>query len=392
MSRKRQIRDMCDSSDSDNDTDEWSEENKTKSIDPRKNSGAAKYNTKYNPSWDKIYPVKPVFCIRCSKKVQCGHQGLRDITVHCNRDSHKKNVTAANKISNISQFFTTSDETSKQVTKAKVMVTNFLVQHNLPLATADHMGPLFKAIFPDSKIASLYASGRTKTSAIINVAIGPHCHAYLVDHCKRHPFSLGIDGSNDTGVDKMNPVTIRIFDISRSKTVTSHFYDMCITSGEHGATASYIFNAVDEKFTEDSMPWLNSLSLSVDNTNSMIGRHNSVASRCIGKNPDTFISGCPCHLAHIAATEANDVFSDDISLNVEDILVDLYYWFDKSSKRKGKLSEYFDFCDQDYQQVLKHVSTRWLLLERCIDRALKKLPSLRSYFLSESFSDASLRG
>ena len=243
------------------------------------------------------------------------------------------------------------------------MVTNFLVQHNLPLATADHMGPLFKAIFLDSKIASLYASGRTKTSAMINVAMGPHCHTHLVDHCKSHPFSLGINGSNDTGVNKMNPVTIRIFDISRSKTVTSHFYDMCITSGEHGATASCIFNAVDEKFAEDSMPWLNSVSLSVDNTNSMIGRHNSVASRCMGKNSDIFISGCPCHLAHIAATKANHAFSDDVGLNVEDILIDLYYWFDKSSKRKGKLSEYFDFCDQDYQQVLKHVSIRWLSLE-----------------------------
>ena len=76
-----------------------------------KNSRAAKYNTKYNPSWGKIYPLKAVpndrhscFCIPCGKKIRCGHQGLRDIKVHCNCDSHKKNVTAANKNSNISQF------------------------------------------------------------------------------------------------------------------------------------------------------------------------------------------------------------------------------------------------------------------------------------------------
>ena len=29
-----------------------------------------------------------------------------------------------------------------------------------------------------------------------------------------------------------------------------------------------------------------------------------------------------------------------------------------------------------------------LLIERCIERALKKLPSLRSYFLSENSTDA----
>ena len=227
MSREKRVRNMymCDSSDSDSDNDsdtdesESSEQNKNNSL--RKNSGAAKYNTNYNPSWGQIYPVKAVpddrhscFCIPCGKKIRCGHQGLRDIKVHCNCDSHKRNVTAAKK-SNISQFFTKSDETSKQVTKAEVMVTNFLVQHN-PLATADHMGLLFKAIFPDSKITSSYASGCTKTSAMINVAMGPHCHSYLVDHCKSHPFSLGIDRSDDTGVNKMNSLTIRIFDISRS--------------------------------------------------------------------------------------------------------------------------------------------------------------------------------
>ena len=48
-------------------------------------------------------------------------------------------------------------------------------------------------------------------------------------------------------------------------------------------------------------------------------------------------------------------------------------WFDKSAKRKGKLTQYFKFCNQDYQAVLKHLSVRWLLLERCMERILKKL-------------------
>ena len=261
MSREKRGKDMCDSSDSDSESDsnESSKQNQNKSL-PKKLSRAAKYNTKYNPSWVKIYPVKAVpndrhscFCIPCGKKIRCGHQGLTDIKKHCDCDSHKRNVTEANK-NNISRFFTNSNETSKAVTKAEVMVTNFLVQHNLPLATADHMGPLFKAIFPDSKIASSYAPGQTKTPAMINVSIGPDCHKYLVDHCKSHPSSLGIDGSNDTGINKMNPVTIRIFDINRSKIVTTHFYDMCITSGKHGARAACIFDAVDKKFADDSMP------------------------------------------------------------------------------------------------------------------------------------------
>ena len=135
------------------------------------------------------------------------------------------------------------------------MVTNFLVQHNLPIATADHLGPLFKAIFPDSQIASKYAAARTKTSAILNIAMGPYCHQSLVQHCQTHPFALGTDGSNDTGLLKMNPVTIRLFDMNISKKVTSHFYDICTTTGEDCGKAYAIFDAIDSKFVEDSVPW-----------------------------------------------------------------------------------------------------------------------------------------
>ena len=75
----------------------------------------------------------------------------------------------------------------------------------------------------------------------------------------------------------MNPVTICIFDFNQSKIVTTHSYDMCVTSGEHGARDACIFDAMDTKFADHLMLWLNSVSLSVKNTNVMIGGHNSVA-------------------------------------------------------------------------------------------------------------------
>ena len=54
----------------------------------------------------------------------------------------------------ISQFFTAASSTSTDVTKAEVMVTNFLIQHNLPIATAGHLGPLFKTISQTAKVLS----------------------------------------------------------------------------------------------------------------------------------------------------------------------------------------------------------------------------------------------
>ena len=126
----------------------------------------------------------------------------------------------------------------------------------------------------------------------------------------------------------------------------------------------------------------------------MVGTCNSVGSRFSEKNPNVFIGGCPCHLADIAASNANDAFSKCIGLNIEDVCVDCYYWFGKSTKHKGKLLKYFDFCDQEYQAVLKRLSVRWLSLEKCAVRVLKKFPSLSEHFsdgrfqrLNEWFSD-----
>ena len=201
------------------------------------------------------------------------------------------------------------------------MVVNFIVQHNLPIATVDHLAQLFKNVFPDSKIAASYASAKTKTFAIINKAFEPYCHSFVVDYCKSNLLSVGHDGSNDTGVQKMNPDSMRIFDIKNFKTVSEHFFSMCLTEGEHAGKASKLFEALEESFEADEIPWNNCASLSIGNTNAMVGKQNSVASRFLQKNPNIFIGGCPCHLAHITASHANDAFSNAISTNVEDVCV-----------------------------------------------------------------------
>ena len=150
------------------------------------------------------------------------------------------------------------------------MVTNFLLQHNLPLATANHLGPLFKSIFTDSKIASSYACTKTKTFTILNEVFAPHCLDYIVQHCKTHPYSVGHDCSNDTGIQKMNPVSIRVFDVKRSKTVRDNFFNMCLTEGKDSIKSSKIIEAIEASFEKEDMPWNNCVALSVDNTNTMV--------------------------------------------------------------------------------------------------------------------------
>ena len=73
-----------------------------------------------------------------------------------------------------------------------------------------------------------------------------------------------------------------------------------------------------------------------------------------------------------------------VSFNVEDLVVDTYFWFDKSTKRKASLAEFCQFCDIEYRQIVKHVSTRWLCLENAVSRVVRQFDGLKSYFLSNS--------
>ena len=198
-------------------------------------------------------------------------------------------------------------------------------------------------------------------------------------------FSLSTDGSNDSDIEKMNPLTVRFYDVNTNCTV-ARFLDMCCTSGRDCGLASTIFNKINSKMMELTVPWSNCVGFSVDNTSMNIGTHNSILSRVLTKNPSCYFMGCPCHIIHNTAHKGGEAFATVTSFDVEDFCVDLFYYFDKSTKRKGALRSYNEFCDQDYRKILKHVNVRWLSLERAIEHALKQFEGLRSYFLTESES------
>ena len=78
--------------------------------------------------------------------------------------------------------------------RAEIKVATAIVKHNIPIAFTDHLSPLMKGIFPDSEIAKNYSSARTKIGAL-----SPFLQNCLVENMKQKPFTISIDGSNDTG-------------------------------------------------------------------------------------------------------------------------------------------------------------------------------------------------
>ena len=126
---------------------------------------------------------------------------------------------------------------------------------------------------------------------------------------KKSCFSIATDGSNDQGLEKMNPVTVRLFDINQHQVVTT-FYDMCLSRS--AATAVGIFSAIITAFENDRISWEKCTSLGVDNTSVNVGKHNSLILEARKKNKNILLTGCPCHMAHNTASKDTKVDNFDV--------------------------------------------------------------------------------
>ncbi|CAK6976674.1 hypothetical protein F7725_018991 [Scomber scombrus] len=182
-----------------------------------------------------------------------------------------------------------------------------MVQHNIPLTFSDHLSPMFTECFPDSKIAQKYSSARTKTTAIINKCITPYLMDELVKYLRDQPFSLAADGSNDTGREKMNPLTVKLWS---SQGVIQRFLDIGLTSGTSCGSAKAILNKMNEVLIGHSIPWANCVALAVDNASVNLGTRNSIKSRVLDQNTSIYVLGCPCHIAHNIAHAGGLVYSE----------------------------------------------------------------------------------
>jgi hypothetical protein len=363
----------------------------------RAKAGSARYKCTFDVEWTKIWPfivkgqnTSCFWCNTCRIESKCTHQGKRDVQRHIDSAGHQSKTKDVVGNSSMKNFVRPSGSSTMsslefQTRRAEVKMAATMAHHNVPIAFSDHLSPLFHQMFPDSEIAKHYSSARTKTSCILNMAMKPYFQSALVSEMKTGPFTLSIGGSNDTGLEKMNPLTVKVYDVNRQR-VEHKFLDMCTTSGKGCGTALGIFGKMDEVLTTHSIPWDNCVALSVDNTSVNLGVRNSLKVHTCKKHSGIYVFGCPCHILHNCASKAGTAFGNSTGFDVQDLCVDAFYWFEYSTNRKGGLESFCIFCDTEYKQVIKYCSTRWLSLESSITRLLRMYEPLKSYFLSNSES------
>ena len=138
-----------------------------------------------------------------------------------------------------------------------------------------------------------------------------------------------------------------------------------------------LFNALAQEFESRNIPWSNVIVYASDTTSVIVEVPNSVLSRLRNKQPKLFSLGCLCHLAALCASAA----LKKLPVSIDNLLIDIFYHFKHSAKRWSEFATIqAEFSDIKPLRVLKHCTTRWLSLERCIKRLLELWLVLLAYF------------
>nr|XP_014348151.1 PREDICTED: uncharacterized protein LOC106704816 [Latimeria chalumnae] len=127
------------------------------------------------------------------------------------------------------------------------------------------------------------------------------------------------------------------------------------------------------------IPWQNCVGLSCNNTSVNVRRHRSLKVHIENSAPKLYTLGYPCHLISLCALKA----ASSLSVNVGEVLIQVFCYLAKSAKWKHLLKEHAEFINVEYRRILKHSGTHWLSMGKCIERVLMIMPALSSFFQSD---------
>ena len=228
-------------------------------------------------------------------------------------------------------------------------------------------------MFPDSAIAKQFGCGRTKTTSIIKGALAPYYHDKVLASMS-NPFSIMMDESNDK-TDKSCIILARVLDSEKGE-VCTRFLDMPIVNI---GNAPNLFEALKTSLSNHDLDFSKAVAFMSDTTNVMKGARSGVQKLIKRENPSLYDVGCICHLANLTIKAG----LESLPIDIDQLFVDVFYHFFHSSKRKQEFHD--NWCSMftsEPQTVLKHCPTRWLSLLRCVERYIRQLDGLISYFLS----------
>lgn len=139
-----------------------------------------------------------------------------------------------------------------------------------------------------------------------------------------------------------------------------------------------MFRCLRKTMDNLQLDWERVSCFSADNANCNFGIKHSLYTNILTLNDSVIKANCNAHILHNSVKSA----LGNLNVDVENIILKIYGHFSVSAKRTETLKDFHLFVETEYREILRHVPTRWLSLQPCIERILLSWKALSSYFLS----------
>ncbi|KAI4457230.1 hat family dimerization domaincontaining protein-related [Holotrichia oblita] len=333
-------------------------------------------NPNYNKWLANDKDVNMARCTMCKITFNVKYDGVKAVKSHSGTARHL-NLEKASKMCDVmTKFFAPKDsKESHLVTMAEISKTFHCVKHGLSYLSTDCGNKLDGQIYRDSAIATKIHLGRTKMEAIARNVLAPYSLELITRKLKEKniPFSIATDASNK-GSRKFFPLAVRFFDPNEGiQDCLLDFYEEADESSE--SITNSILNALQQL----QLAIANVTAYGGDNASVNYGKHCSVYQKLTQIKPKIIKANCNCHILHNAAKHSLKLLSFD----VESLVLKVFNSFNCSAKNVANLKECFQFVQQEYHQVLRHIPVRWLSLFQALDRLLLNWNAIKAYFLQQ---------
>nr|XP_042907634.1 uncharacterized protein LOC122271209 [Parasteatoda tepidariorum] len=313
---------------------------------------------------------KYAYCTICFSDFLISHGGRNDIHRHVTGPNHAKNIENAENNQRLSKFFKPPDNVQDEVMRAELLFTSFLVEHNVLLNAASHVGPLFRKMFPKSEIAKRYGCAKTKTASLVH-EMAMDRTSEIIKYLQEQAFTAACDGSHEADY-KLYPVVVSYFNVDLQRIESTL---LAIPNLEGNSTGENISSLLLNVFAKYDIPFRNCIAFSADNASVMQGKKNGVISFLEKENEHIISIGCCCHLIHLASEKAAATFP----VRIDEVLVDIFYHLKRSVNRKDSLKKFQEMYGKEAQKVddngqlcpisfasqkLNKVQQNWATIER----------------------------
>jgi len=173
---------------------------------------------------------------------------------------------------------------------------------------------------------------------------------------------------------KFFPLAVRCFDPATGiNDYLLHFYE------EPKESSEAISQCITDTLRKFSLDIKHVVVYTADNASVNYGKVCSVFQNLRLLQRNMIKANCHCHIVHNATRHSLKL----VSYDVESFILKVYNAFSQSSKNVADPKECFEFVQEEYRQILRHIPIRWLTLFQAVDRLLLSWRSIKVYFLKE---------